>query len=574
MSFFSAKYTAILVTISVFVSNEKVYSQNIWSALNQSVSGRLHAATPLASPCFSIYNGQRVAVDAGACSNIQSNYNSAAFRSNFFSGYVNFQDEICASSAGDGCLLDNGVPTDPLAYSNVSCNQGSVPDHYIDIQEPNDVIAALNFSKANGIRLSIKNTGSANSGRSSLKGSLGLWVRNLKNITYEPNFIPEGCTKANGTQKAVTVGAGVNTREVLEYSNTHNFTFAGAYTDVVGVSGGWVQGGGEGVLSPVYGLAADRVLQYKIVTPDGVLRTASSCQNPDLFWALRGGGGGTFGVVLESTHKVEPVFNITVANITYPATPSNYLPFVDVVINSSARWAQEGWGGNINPGSFVTVTPLLSVAQANASLANMASFALGQNGTATLESMSYYTFYTRYVLATLPRIGDAHVLCTRLIPQSMFATPSSRAKLHDFLASYAANNSYAYIIPVGPVRFPHAANSTSYTPAWLDSYWLLGLHPPAEWGWNSTVAEKTRVTELTAAVTKSLEDLTPGSGTHFNEADPFTRDYKQAFWGSNYDALVAIKRRYDPHRLLNCWRCVGFEEGDAGFECYHGVGGG
>ena len=47
-------------------------------------------------------------------------------------------------------------------------------------------------------------------------------------------------------------------------------------------------------------------LQYKIVTPDGVFRTANACQNQDLFYALRGGGGGTFGVVLEATMLVSP----------------------------------------------------------------------------------------------------------------------------------------------------------------------------------------------------------------------------------------------------------------------------
>lgn len=67
-----------------------------------------------------------------------------------------------------------------------------------------------------------------------------------------------------------------------------------------------VQGGGHSALSPSLGLGVDRVLEFKIVTADGVLRTANQCQNTDLFFALRGGGGGTFGVVLESTFVVSP----------------------------------------------------------------------------------------------------------------------------------------------------------------------------------------------------------------------------------------------------------------------------
>ena len=565
---FSKQLSVIAATLLSEVLSEVPHNQSIWSNLNQSVHGRLYAATPLALPCFSSYNGKPVAADPTACSAIQNNYTTALFRTDLFNGYMNFQDEICASVAEDGCLLDNGLATDPLAYSNKSCYQGSVPDYYIDVQEPNDVVEAFQFAKETGTRLSIKNTGSANSGRNSLKGSLGLWVRNLKNISYDQNFIPEGCGSANATDMVMTVGAGVNTREAMQFSDTHNFTYVGAYNDVVGVSGGWPQGGGEGVLCPVYGLGSDRVIQYEIVTPDGMLRTANACQNQDLFWALRGGGGGTFGVVLESTHKVEKAFNITVANISYPATPANYVPFVDVVINSTEKWAQDGWGGNILPGSVIIVTPLLSLSQAEEPLKNITDFAHSQNGTSELESLTYYDFYVKYVQDFPTPIGTAHVLCTRLIPLNMFKSATGRAQMLSFLASYAQQSS-AYIIPVGPVLYPYIPGSASYTPAWRDSYWLLGLHPPA-WTWNSTLDERREVIDMTEEITRSLEALTPGSGTHFNEADPFTVDWQQAFWGTNYDRLLEIKQRYDPDRLLNCWRCVGFDEDDAGFECFHG----
>ena len=67
------------------------------------------------------------------------------------------------------------------------------------------------------------------------------------------------------------------------------------------------------MLSPLYGLGADRVLEITVVTPDGVLRTANGYTNPDLFWALRGAGGGAFGVVLSMTVKVEPAMPLTLA---------------------------------------------------------------------------------------------------------------------------------------------------------------------------------------------------------------------------------------------------------------------
>ena len=89
--------------------------------------------------------------------------------------------------AGDRRLLDDQYATDSLAYSNKICNQGSVPNHYIDVYKPNDVVEEFQFAQESGIRLSVKNTRSANSGRHSWKGSLGIWVRNLKDISYDQN---------------------------------------------------------------------------------------------------------------------------------------------------------------------------------------------------------------------------------------------------------------------------------------------------------------------------------------------------------------------------------------------------
>jgi FAD/FMN-containing dehydrogenase len=74
----------------------------------------------------------------------------------------------------------------------------------------------------------------------------------------------------------------------------------------VGVAGGYVAGGGHSPLSSKYGLAADHVLSMDVVTPDGRFVTADEKNNVDLFWALRGGGGGTFGVVTSVTFKVYP----------------------------------------------------------------------------------------------------------------------------------------------------------------------------------------------------------------------------------------------------------------------------
>lgn len=77
------------------------------------------------------------------------------------------------------------------------------------------------------------------------------------------------------------------------------------------MSGGWGQNGGYGPLTAQYGLGVDQWLEAKVVTADGELRVANNVSNQDLFWAIRGGGGGTFGIVVEATWKAYPTVPIT-----------------------------------------------------------------------------------------------------------------------------------------------------------------------------------------------------------------------------------------------------------------------
>jgi hypothetical protein len=69
---------------------------------------------------------------------------------------------------------------------------------------------------------------------------------------------------------------------------------------------GWFSGGGHGPLSTSYGMGSDNLLEASLVTPNGTVITANSCQNKDIFYAIRGGGGGTYGVITSATMKVYP----------------------------------------------------------------------------------------------------------------------------------------------------------------------------------------------------------------------------------------------------------------------------
>jgi len=542
-----------------------------WEVLNQTVGGGLFPATPLSLPCFSIFNGQAVTPSPSLCAEVQAGYTSGDFRAQFYNGFANNQDEICASNDTDQCLLNNSKPTDPIAFTNKSCNQGSVSPYYIAVQSVEDIQAALAFSRESGVRLSIKNSGHDYLGRSSLKGSLALWMRKVGGLSRTKDFVPEGCYSV--PTDSITTGAGVNSDEVYKFADAEGVTFIGGYASTIGAAGGWVQGGGHSVLSPVYGLGIDRVLQYKVVTADGVLRVANACQNSDLFWALRGGGGGTFGVVMEATHKVEPSMGLSVAFIKYTQTTSNIHQWLELLVNNSLQWANQGWGGHYVSSNILSVTPLLNVTEAEASMAPAAAFAKANNGTVVIETLpSWYSFYTKYVQSNEAAVGGARILAGRMIPSSLFDNAEGRSKLLSFLSHIVSVGLSPYIPATTPWLFPYPANSTSATPAWREAIWTMGFG--ANWAWNSTVSQKRTVNELLANLTAMTVEITPGGGTYVNEASPWTKNWREVWWGENYLRLLAIKKKYDPEGLLGCWKCVGFEEetADLKFPCYADIG--
>jgi FAD/FMN-containing dehydrogenase len=106
-----------------------------------------------------------------------------------------------------------------------------------------------------------------------------------------------------GQQAYVSFGAGVTTQELNDALAPSGLMTMGAAHGEVTVAGGWGQAAGHGPLTSTYGLGVDQVVEYQVITPDGRLRIANSVSEPDLFWALRGGGGGTFGIVVQSTSK-------------------------------------------------------------------------------------------------------------------------------------------------------------------------------------------------------------------------------------------------------------------------------
>jgi FAD binding domain len=164
----------------------------------------------------------------------------------------------------------------------------------------------VNFARNNNVRLIVKTSGHDFRGRSVAPFSLSIWTHNILGLSYHEAFQPSGgqCSGENSQTwyngPAITMAAGVNHGDAFAFANSHNLMIHVAGAPTVGF-GGYITGGGHSVISFQKGLAADGILEMNVVIPSGDIVTANTCQNSNLFWALRGGGGSTLGVVLNFT---------------------------------------------------------------------------------------------------------------------------------------------------------------------------------------------------------------------------------------------------------------------------------
>lgn len=171
-------------------------------------------------------------------------------------------------------------------------------------KDANHVAAAIKFARENDLRLVVKGGGHSYQGTSNAADSLLVWTRHMHDVSMQEAFVPQGCGGKQPAQRAVTCGSGAIWIQAYDAVTTK----AGAYVQgggctTVGVAG-LVQSGGFGSFSKHYGTCTAGLLEAEVVTADGKIRTANACTNQDLFWALKGGGGGTFGVVTRVTLRV------------------------------------------------------------------------------------------------------------------------------------------------------------------------------------------------------------------------------------------------------------------------------
>lgn len=128
--------------------------------------------------------------------------------------------------------------------------------------------------------------------------------------------------KIDEVKNIVTIEPGVLNSELYDYVDKRGYPFPGGTCPTVGVAA-YTLGGGWGLSSRLFGLGIDSVVEFKMVDYRGKILTANRECNKDLFWALRGAGGGNFGIVTSLTFNLPPKFNmVTLFTIYYPSTTS------------------------------------------------------------------------------------------------------------------------------------------------------------------------------------------------------------------------------------------------------------
>jgi FAD/FMN-containing dehydrogenase len=208
--------------------------------------------------------------------------------------------------------------TETLGWVDAWATQPSV--YAVAARNAHDIAEAVNFARENNLRLVVKGGGHSYQGTSNAPDSLLIWTRQMNEITMHEAFVPQGCEHALPPQPAASLGAGTIDIQAYDAVTTKGGKYIqGGGCLTVGLAG-LIQGGGFGSYSKGFGTAAASLLEAEVVTADGQIRIANACTNPDLFWALKGGGGGTFGVVSKITvrlHQLPEFFGS--ANVTVKA---------------------------------------------------------------------------------------------------------------------------------------------------------------------------------------------------------------------------------------------------------------
>ena len=430
----------------------------------------------------------------------------------------------------------------------------------------------------------------------------------MNEITLHDAFVANGCVGRQVPQPAVTVGAGAIWMQAYDAVTTKAGRYVqGGGCTTVGVAG-LVQSGGFGSFSKNYGTAAAGLLEAEIVTADGVVRIANACQNPDLFWGIKGGGGGSLGVVTKvtlRTRELPDYFGGVFGTIKASSETAFRKLIAQVIHFYREQLFGPRWGEQISfaPGNTVRVSMVFQGLNREQAAgiwkpfldwvgSSPADFAF-EEAIKFIDIPAKHFWDVPYLLKTLPEAvarderpgaprnnmfwrGDGgqvgwfiHGYRSAWLPVSLLEKNRQRS-LRDALFATSRHWSVSLHFNKGlagaPAQELAAVKDTAMNPSVLEAFALAiiaGGGPPAFHGMPGLEPDLAAVRNRARDIHNAMDQLLKVAhhpGSYVSESDFFERSWQKSFWGSNYSRLADVKRKYDPDGLFFVHHGVGSED--------------
>jgi FAD/FMN-containing dehydrogenase len=484
----------------------------------------------------------------------------------------------------------------------------SAPSVYaVAVESTEDVVAAVNFAREKNLRLVVKGGGHSYLGTSSSPDSLLIWTHRMNKITMHDSFVASGCKDA---RPAVTVESGAIWMHTYNEVTTANGRYVqGGGCATVGVAG-LIQSGGFGSFSKYYGTAAAALIEAEVVTADGKVRIANACREPELYWALKGGGGGTFGVVTKvtlRTRELPEFFGGAFGSVRAKSDDAFRRLIARTMSFYKEKLFNRQWGEQIvfrgdNVMDIRMVFAGIDQKQADAIWEPFRKWLLNSPADFKIEAplmafaiparsfwdSSFWKRVPQKVVVADDRpdapakniywLGDAeqpgqflHGYGSAWLPSSLLE-PANQSRLVD--SFFAASRQWGFSLHFNKGLAGaqsaeiEAARDTATNPDVLDAFALLitgSNHRafPGVAGHDPDLAVARRNGDRVRKCMEEILKAAPHAGSYVSESDFFEKDWQRSYWGANYSKLATVKKKYDPEGLFFVHHGVGSEEWSA-----------
>lgn len=398
------------------------------------------------------------------------------------------------------------------------------PTALLEAASESDVAVGIAYAKRRGIPVALRSGGHAYPGWSAGDGHLVIDSRKLSTIAWA------------GT--AVTVGAGVKLGQLYPALAANGRALPGGSCPTVGVTG-LTHGGGVGVMTRAYGLLCDHLTSARVVLPTGQAVTASAGEHADLFWAIRGGGGGHSGVVTSLTYSTVPAPTVSSTYLAWPVSRAGEIVaawFAALASADPRLWSTlKILGGSAHNGSAkigATITWVGPTSGFQAALAPL----VATNPTGRYDAVHSFgdamTYFggdptsreafaaTSHIAYAAPKAGS--------ITQVAHLIASTPAQIHESGISIDALGGQVATVDPGATAFVHrkALATVQYT---------------ATFDQGTAAVPASFVGQLRAVMTGSW-----GRSAYVNYADASLPDPGAAYFGDNWPRLQQVRKAYDP----------------------------